>query len=122
MSNRTPLDAQTVGAINQDAMRALADVIVRRKWGDSDSGSPLTTNLLCAEIARLNLEREWRSIETAPRDGTLFLAYVPDSSILEIVFCRRDEDDEDWMMDWGNERTVIDIPVTHWMPLPDAPP
>lgn len=69
----------------------------------------------------IDKSRTWQPIETAPRGGTLFLAYVPDSSISEIVFCRRDAEDEDWMMDWGNEATVIDIPVTHWMPLPEAP-
>jgi hypothetical protein len=55
---RKPLDAQFVGKVNQDAMKALGDVVARRKWGDSESGSPITTNLLCAEIARLNLELE----------------------------------------------------------------
>jgi len=53
---RKPLDAQLVGKINADAMKALADVKKRRKWGDSNSGSPVSTNMLCAEIARLNME------------------------------------------------------------------
>ncbi len=76
----------------------------------------------CGTLPRCECDApKWRPIETAPRDGTLFLAYVPGSAISEMVFCRRDTDDEDWMMDWGNEATVIDIPVTHWMPLPNPP-
>ena len=57
MSERKPLNAQLVGKINADAMKALTDVRARAKWGDSNSGSPVSTNMLCAEIARLNLER-----------------------------------------------------------------
>lgn len=63
----------------------------------------------------------WQPIETAPRDNTLVLLFVPGSSILEIVFGRRGPDDEDWYMDFGNEAWPIDIPVTHWMPLPEHP-
>jgi hypothetical protein len=63
----------------------------------------------------------WKPIETAPRDGTLVLLFVPGSRIREIVFGRRDEDDEDWMMDNGEAASPIDIPVTHWMPMPEPP-
>lgn len=58
MTERKSLDAQFVGKVNRDAMKALEDVRARRKWGDSRSGSPITTNMLCAEIARLNIELE----------------------------------------------------------------
>lgn len=56
MDARKTLDAQFVGQVNHDAMKALGDVTARRKWADSKSGSPITTNMLCAEIARLNIE------------------------------------------------------------------
>lgn len=56
--SRKPLDAALVGKVNADAMKALGDVHARRKWGESNSGSPVTTNILCAEIARLNLAME----------------------------------------------------------------
>lgn len=52
---RRVLDARFVGKTNADAMRALGDVVARRKWATSKSGSPITTNLLCAEIARLSI-------------------------------------------------------------------
>lgn len=57
-AERRPLDAQFVGKTNAAALKALADNGARRKWPDSLHGSPLTTNMLCAEIARLNIERE----------------------------------------------------------------
>lgn len=56
MGTRKTLDAQFVGKVNDDAMKALGDVTARRKWADSKSGSPITANMLCAEIARLNIE------------------------------------------------------------------
>ena len=52
---RKAMDAQQVGKINAAALKALGDVAARRKWPDSSEGSPVTTNMLCAEIGRLNL-------------------------------------------------------------------
>lgn len=51
-----PLSLEHVGQIYKDAKRAIADVKRRRIWGDSRSGSPVSTIFLCEEIARLNLE------------------------------------------------------------------
>lgn len=53
---RQPLTAEFVGAVNTAAMAALGDVVARRKWPRSHAGSPVTVNMLCADIARLNLE------------------------------------------------------------------
>jgi Protein of unknown function (DUF551) len=67
-------------------------------------------------------EWEWRTIESAPKDGTLVLLFVPGSRILEIVFGRWDTmGNEDWLMDMGESAAPIDIPVTHWQPLPPPP-
>ena len=63
----------------------------------------------------------WEPIETAPRDRTRILLYLPESRIANAVFGWCGDDDEDWMMDCGDEATVIDVPVTHWMAEPDAP-
>lgn len=68
LTSRKPLDAQFVGKINQDAMKALEDVVARRAWPDSKSGNPITTNILCAEIARLNLQME--RLQTILRETT----------------------------------------------------
>ncbi len=60
-AGRKPMSAQEVGKINAASMKTLGDVKARRQWADSESGSPVTTNVLCAEIARLNIERDARS-------------------------------------------------------------
>lgn len=65
---------------------------------------------------------EWQPIETAPRDGTVILAYWPSSSwgdgytyIHPVVFY-----DGQWIHDWDrDEETTLD--PTHWMPLPTPP-
>jgi hypothetical protein len=64
---------------------------------------------------------KWHPIKTAPRDNTRILLFVPDSEIMEILIGRRGPDNDDWMMDFGNHASPIDIPVTHWMHLPDNP-
>lgn len=80
---------------------------------------------------------EWQPIETAPRDGSMFLCWV--SAV------RYGETDEGQQyaqdvsqVDFCEWRTQVDIPdcgwfdafcgqigdqqgVTHWMPLPEAP-
>lgn len=75
---------------------------------------------------------EWRPIETAPRDGTKFLAILPDHPIPEIlnaVTIMRtvgDKDDvyigfvrgSDFFSEFEN---VDELYPTHWMPLPNPP-
>lgn len=69
----------------------------------------------------------WRTMESAPRDGTTLLLFLPDSRAQNIVmgyWSATDEmpEDDAWYqckgVDGGFE---IDVPVTHWMPLPPAP-
>lgn len=66
-------------------------------------------------------ESQWQPIETAPKDGTSFLAC--NSKVIDwyqVVFY----DDENPSAAWA----VADGPnyhqamFTHWMPLPDPPP
>lgn len=52
-----PLTAEYVGEVHRAAMRAIGDVNTRRRWPDHKHGSPVATMLLCAEVARLNIER-----------------------------------------------------------------
>lgn len=59
----------------------------------------------------------WHPIETAPKDGTRFIAVDSDSEIDVVV----------WDAESGHWRDPFDIggcslgDITHWMPLP-APP
>jgi hypothetical protein len=73
----------------------------------------------------------WKPIETAPRDGTWFLAFWPQYRIgpweyrslvmqTEWVF---DADDNSWGFESGEnyaDEFDGDAP-THWMPLPNPP-
>jgi hypothetical protein len=58
---------------------------------------------------------EWQPIETAPRDGTIFLVWAPGAHGLSPMFslCA-------WHEDAG---FCIDElrHASHWMPLPDPP-
>lgn len=58
---------------------------------------------------------QWQPIETAPRDGTPILAYVPEY-VVESV-CVVEYSDR-----WSTWYCVGDAcDPTHWMPLPEAP-
>lgn len=60
---------------------------------------------------------EWRPIETAPKDGTLFLVWAPGSEFDlpdMMSLCA-------WHPDGGFCVCELRYP-THWMPLPAPPP
>jgi len=65
---------------------------------------------------------EWRSIETAPVDGTEIMVWVVKNSDrtpqghLLVWF---DEHEEEWVNSQGAIRFSLDF--THWMPLPEPP-
>lgn len=62
----------------------------------------------------------WQPIETAPKDGTTVIAFMP-SEEPSLAYCAgagRSRDGGDWWV-W-TERSYVGRP-THWMPLP-APP
>lgn len=64
---------------------------------------------------------KWHPIDTAPKDGTLLIGFVPNSAIYEVIFIRHWPDDDFWMHDLGNEAFQMDVEPTHWMSIP-APP
>lgn len=76
-----------------------------------------------AEIAKLKAEREWRPIETAPRDGTLFLALPADRQRDPRPQCVLIEEEETSTyigpLD-GYIWRYLDS-YTHWLPLPPLP-
>lgn len=72
-----------------------------------------------ARIRELEAEREWRPIDTAPKDGTHILANLETRSEQwqETLFW---DGAEEW---WWSVRKgdYIEYEVTHWMPLPQPP-
>lgn len=73
--------------------------------------------LLAASPYMGGVESEWRPIETAPKDGTPFLAFVPDDTFSPITGI------EVYWWEDGLTTSGPNPPVapTHWHPLP-APP
>ena len=57
---------------------------------------------------------EWKPIESAPRDGTEFLAYWFNSKTYGI--CHMAKDGE-----WSDECDHSTSAPTHWMELPEPP-
>lgn len=51
------IGAEDVNKWHRAAMRALGDVVARRKWGDSKPGSPVTVMVLCEDVSRLQIAR-----------------------------------------------------------------
>jgi len=64
---------------------------------------------------------EWKTMESAPKDGTAILACAANGphSIIRITWWRRREDRAGYI-GWG-EFNKDYWPPTHWMPLPEAP-
>lgn len=61
---------------------------------------------------------KWQSIETAPRDGVVILAW--DGTSTECVFF--DDEIKGWVASWGcNPSYGALSKPTHWMPLPKPP-
>ena len=83
-----------------------------------DSGYAVKFEDYCkleTELAALKAESEWRDIETAPKDGTVFLAWRKHATHPLMV---RYEPSYDWFANYDGEH-VYDL--THWMPLPKPP-
>lgn len=90
---------------------------------------------LIAEIERLQSEREWQRIETAPKDGTRILVFgslmdrdtpftkPPPPESYEAAWWKAwySSPNPGWMIANCDEEYGDYIDATHWMPLPDAP-
>jgi hypothetical protein len=73
----------------------------------------------------------WQPIETAPRDGTRILIYMPEASrqkVQEAYWCTPWDGASNLLCWWstphgpaGRGYTILPILVTRWMPLPAAP-
>ena len=78
------------------------------------------TELLAANAA-LKAENEWQPIETAPKDGTVFLGYKL-GQFRECYKVPRDDCDM-WCFGGtsGADDLFPNIKPTHWKPLPKPP-
>lgn len=63
---------------------------------------------------------EWKSIETAPRDGTQIIAYLGEYEDINVINLRWMEEDEDYYAGWYDEYRGHYKPL-YWMPLPEIP-
>lgn len=63
---------------------------------------------------------DWQDFETAPKDGTAFLAYSPKLCMIVLEFddAARDPDFPWCTLDGPNYFTGA---FSHWMPLPEPP-
>jgi len=70
---------------------------------------------------------EWRPIETAPKDGTPIIVYMPweGGMVRTAHYSRRLTEDRYaqnvWCVHWSGSYKSRVAP-THWMPLPPPPP
>lgn len=62
---------------------------------------------------------EWKLIETAPKDGNDFLGYCNNGKMNEMIIAAYCDNGFKQAIDC----TYIwpDLPLTHWMPLPEPP-
>ena len=69
---------------------------------------------------------EWQPIETAPKDGTPILGFMPDAAIqwqimpIEMLDFG-DDDGPEWFQADRDDGRALDVEPTHWMPLPHPP-
>jgi hypothetical protein len=110
----------------EQVARAITEVL-RAKGASSRMMENAGKDAARAAIAAM---REWQPIETAPTDGTRFLAYrqCDDPEDIGVVSTLRRHDPggalrnpkhnyETWVTDFGSPSTQ----PTHWMPLPEPP-
>ena len=80
-----------------------------------------------SEALEAALSAMWQPIETAPKDGTLFLVHCAQSIYHPQAHCcfwMEDYDDDygEWVItSIGTGEEYCEIQPTHWMPMPGAP-
>lgn len=100
------------GWLTEERIATIQRVGFDRPFG-RDSFMPSDLNALC-RMALAALEQEWRSIETAPKDGTPFLVPMKSANYPNAqAICKWVENDKCFWTD-GNQR----VTPTHWLPLP----
>jgi Protein of unknown function (DUF551) len=68
------------------------------------------------ELLELREKTRWRPIETAPKDGSMLIAWCQYMDVAQARFSQRRQQ---WLFsDYGDES---DWKPTHWMPMPSPP-
>ena len=71
--------------------------------------------------AKLREATEWKPIETAPKDGTVFIAFQPVSEELRVIAAAYFDEGAFRMVQYHAGNEEFPIHPTHWMPLPESP-
>lgn len=122
------------------AREAIAKAISPQRWAHLNAGEEsrelaeaerlLAAALTAAEAKARREATEWRSIETAPRDGAVFDVWLGDAEPADVEFycspgSRRSPG---WAWRQGKFRPctglttmTVFVQPTHWMPLPEPP-
>lgn len=70
------------------------------------------------EVAKVAQKRQWKPIQTAPKDGTITLLLFEEDGNFFPVTAAWDEEFGEWSsLDYGSAPNN----PTHWMPIPDPP-
>lgn len=76
---------------------------------------------LAAELERLERKPLWQPINSAPTDGTEFLAFSPNTGAVILTYLESDHPDYDGDTPHVTWDHTSFWNATHWMPLPAAP-
>ena len=65
---------------------------------------------------------QWQPIETAPTEGTRYLAFMNDGQDTQMEVASTSPNNQGQLITVVGGRFSFDMPtITHWMPLPDPP-
>jgi hypothetical protein len=88
-----------------------------------DVHGPYRTALeACIVCGEIETPEQWQTMDTAPKDGTMVLLFVPDfHKVVTAWFCKATGLwPADEPVNEGGEACNVGLP-THWMPLPGPP-
>ena len=107
-------------AHNSSAWSMLADhyAMIQEKAHDEARAALTALRALLAERPALaaHVMPGWQPIETAPRDGTHFLAYEPTGDMYRAAY-----HSHGYVMAFGGQPVVKPPEPTHWMLVPPSP-
>ena len=131
MTAPAKLTAEQMGQIQENTINALRDALKMSLpiWCSTYGHQAIIDRDLLlshiddlnAEIAALKAERQWRPIESAPKDSHSRLVWCPErKNTYAVTWAKIWSDDEGFWQVFGGSR--LDETPTHWLPLPKRPP